>query len=326
MKTLMNKKIQMLSVGIKGACVLLVAGGFLLFSCGSGIPEIKIPEWNYEEGGDKGDPAENPDAYAEDAAVIQEADWTTETIADGLVWKSCLFQKLYQGAQAVNILEVDASKCKFGIAAKDDGKTLRTTSYLAEQAGALAAVNGSFFSMNDGGSICYYRIGGETKATTADSEFQLRVNGALHIADDGTLSIMEWDRYKEQQYTGTEGTVLSSGPLVMMEGEYYSLDACEGWVVDDLYPQTAVCTTADGKVRLITVDGRNPGSATGMTKYEFAHLAMTLGAVNSITLDGGGSTTMWIKDKGVVNYPCDNEKFDHEGERNVANAVYVTPK
>jgi len=45
-----------------------------------------------------------------------------------------------------------------------------------------------------------------------------------------------------------------------------------------------------------------------------------------VTLDGGGSTTMWIQGKpfkGVVNMPCDNKKFDHEGERAVSDIIVI---
>jgi exopolysaccharide biosynthesis protein len=45
-----------------------------------------------------------------------------------------------------------------------------------------------------------------------------------------------------------------------------------------------------------------------------------------MNLDGGGSTTMYIKkqsDNGVVNYPSDNKQFDHYGERKVANIIYI---
>jgi hypothetical protein len=32
---------------------------------------------------------------------------------------------------------------------------------------------------------------------------------------------------------------------------------------------------------------------------------------------------MYIRDKGVVNMPCDNKKFDHEGERKVSNIIFI---
>ena len=41
----------------------------------------------------------------------------------------------------------------------------------------------------------------------------------------------------------------------------------------------------------------------------------------------GGATTLWLSgasDNGVVNYPCDNGRFDHAGERKVPNILYIT--
>ncbi|MCK4879516.1 MAG: phosphodiester glycosidase family protein, partial [Bacteroidales bacterium] len=42
------------------------------------------------------------------------------------------------------------------------------------------------------------------------------------------------------------------------------------------------------------------------------------GCIDAINLDGGGSTTMWTKDNGVVNRPSDKR-----GERPVANAILI---
>ncbi|MBP8067250.1 MAG: phosphodiester glycosidase family protein, partial [Pedobacter sp.] len=41
---------------------------------------------------------------------------------------------------------------------------------------------------------------------------------------------------------------------------------------------------------------------------------------------GGGSTTLWTEKLGVINYPSDNKKWDHEGERKVANVVILKKK
>ena len=48
-----------------------------------------------------------------------------------------------------------------------------------------------------------------------------------------------------------------------------------------------------------------------------------LGCTEAINLDGGGSSTMYIKDEGVINFPSDNKQHDHEGERPVSNAILV---
>ena len=31
----------------------------------------------------------------------------------------------------------------------------------------------------------------------------------------------------------------------------------------------------------------------------------------------------YIKDKGVVNMPCDNKKFDPKGKRKVSNIIFI---
>jgi exopolysaccharide biosynthesis protein len=76
---------------------------------------------------------------------------------------------------------------------------------------------------------------------------------------------------------------------------------------------------------LITVDGRHENAA-GMSLFELQKIARWLSSKDAINLDGGGSTTLWIGNQpgiGVVNYPCDNRKWDHEGERKVANVLLV---
>jgi Phosphodiester glycosidase/FlgD Ig-like domain len=57
-------------------------------------------------------------------------------------------------------------------------------------------------------------------------------------------------------------------------------------------PRTGVGQLEDGRVILVTVDGRQPGYSVGMTNFELAQTMVRLGAVTAMALDGGGSTTM----------------------------------
>ena len=63
-------------------------------------------------------------------------------------------------------------------------------------------------------------------------------------------------------------------------------------------PRTAVGYTAQGEVLLVTVDGRQPGVSEGVAIRELAQLMRDLGAVYALNLDGGGSTTMVVRDLG----------------------------
>lgn len=88
----------------------------------------------------------------------------------------------------------------------------------------------------------------------------------------------------------------------------------------DRNPRTGVGVMADGTVLLVVVDGRSRNSV-GMTLIEFGRAFVSLGAVEALNLDGGGSTAMWIDGSGVVSDPSDSS-----GERPVVNAMLVLPE
>lgn len=87
---------------------------------------------------------------------------------------------------------------------------------------------------------------------------------------------------------------------------------------ENRHPRTAVAKMKDGKLLMITVDGRQPSVSVGMTLQELAEYLLSLGAVDAINLDGGGSTTM-VLDGTVVNKPS-----DANGERKVGDAIVVS--
>ena len=73
-----------------------------------------------------------------------------------------------------------------------------------------------------------------------------------------------------------------------------------------LEPRTAIGLTADQNVILAVVDGRQRGISEGMTVRELAEmLASRCGAVDGLSLDGGGSTSLAIADPAarLVNVP-----------------------
>ncbi|MGL6279650.1 MAG: phosphodiester glycosidase family protein, partial [Gaiella sp.] len=81
-------------------------------------------------------------------------------------------------------------------------------------------------------------------------------------------------------------------------------------------PRTAVGQTADGRVLLVAVDGRQPGLSVGLTNFELAQTLVRLGAVTGMALDGGGSTTMAF-DGRLLNRPSDGV------ERPIATALVL---
>ena len=83
-------------------------------------------------------------------------------------------------------------------------------------------------------------------------------------------------------------------------------------------PRTGIGVTARGRILMVVVDGRRPRWSLGPTMNEFGRIMRDLGAVHALNLDGGGSSTMVVRDK-VVNRPSDGR------ERGISSAVLVLP-
>ena len=83
------------------------------------------------------------------------------------------------------------------------------------------------------------------------------------------------------------------------------------------HPRTVIGTAGDGRIWLITVDGRNKALSLGMSFAELQTLITRVGLVDALNLDGGGSTTMVVKG-AVVNHPS-----DPTGPRRVSDAIIV---
>jgi hypothetical protein len=81
------------------------------------------------------------------------------------------------------------------------------------------------------------------------------------------------------------------------------------------HPRTAFGYNAE-RFFLVTVDGRQEGYSVGMTLTELAAFLKELGATDAMNLDGGGSTTMWVRDR-VRNRPSDGRA------RPIGNAILV---
>lgn len=78
---------------------------------------------------------------------------------------------------------------------------------------------------------------------------------------------------------------------------------------EDLFarnPRTLAGTTADGTIKLVTIDGRQTTSV-GTTMDETAAVAHALGLADAVNLDGGGSTTMSVGGR-VTNQPSGSEE------------------
>ena len=109
---------------------------------------------------------------------------------------------------------------------------------------------------------------------------------------------------------------IAASPQILDNGNIIAPTNC-GYICYR-HPRTGVGITANGKVLLFVVDGRDAGRSIGMNLAQFARLMRREGAVDGMNFDGGGSTTMIVNGK-VVNKPSDGQ------QRVRANALLVLP-
>ena len=115
-------------------------------------------------------------------------------------------------------------------------------------------------------------------------------------------------------------TIVGGGPQLIKDGRVAITNEQEKIApafVSDRHPRTAIARLRTGSLLLLTVDGRQPGVSVGMSLNTLADLLLEFDAVEAINLDGGGSTTMVVRDR-VVNRPS-----DLTGERPVSDAILI---
>ncbi|NWJ50808.1 MAG: phosphodiester glycosidase family protein [Bacteroidetes bacterium] len=249
--------------------------------------------------------------------------WAIEEVAPGLKLRTIHTDSLYNSFQNINILEVDLSKHKIAFRYIPD-KNVKT-SVIADTTKALAAINGGFFNIQKGGSVTYIKVDGMILGSDTASRWKKTETLSAALAISKGNKIFMQPALSNGYYDAIDSlrNILITGPLLLSNGQKVALP--EKLFFTKRHPRTCVALHSSGKLLLVTVDGRT-SEADGMSLFELADYLFTLGCTNAINFDGGGSTTLWIRNKpynGVVNMPSDNKRFDHEGERPVSNILIV---
>ncbi len=96
--------------------------------------------------------------------------------------------------------------------------------------------------------------------------------------------------------------IISGGPYLVKNGNVF-IDMTEQKLgaIGGKNPRTAIGYTQDGNLIMVAVDGRE-GASVGMTLRELAGFMQSIGCINAMNLDGGGSTVMYVNGR-VVNMP-----------------------
>ena len=188
-----------------------------------------------------------------------------------------------------------------------------TTSSMAQSSAAILAVNGDYYGARDNGYVIRDGIIYRSSAKVDQEDLVIYKDGSMKIINESEVSAQE---------LVDDGaiTVLSFGPALVENGKISVSQNEEVGKAMASNPRTAIAITEDNKYLFIVSDGRTDES-DGLSLYELATFAASLGAKTVYNLDGGGSSTMYFNGN-VINNPTTNG-WDIS-ERGVSDIVYIS--
>ena len=253
----------------------------------------------------------------------------------GAVGYTILRAPILDSYQTVSVIKYSPKRLKTSIIQPEKLTRLSVT---AKADGADFGVNAGYWDVRIDKPSTFLKLNGEQIAVTADFEKE-RVDGLVCVGKKRV--VLDYCKAGEEApYAKKYKNILAAGPVLIDEGKSVDHDAYTNGMVDNAggkpvgafytytqrHPRTAIGTDKKGNVYLVVVDGRSKGNAEGVTITELTKICAWLGMRDAINLDGGGSSTMWTAEEGIVSYPCRNKKFDHGGERRVSSIISVKRK
>lgn len=345
----------------KTAYILIASALALLLSC-EGQPTSSFYDNPHHtvNGGDNPGTPDKPDPdepdkpeYDNTTYTLDQSLWKSTTISDGVVWKNFEAKDVISdAAQIVNVLDVDLSAGKNDINLVYYYPSVATSEAMAKEK-AVGAINAGYELASIFVKVAGQTYGSIKNAYIANVVPQWKNEGALFIDGDNVniaycCKGMKLSAQRQYYLSCTQPNIISSAPMLIDDfepvGEVFAkTDLTHEQILalnseDPIrhqgvrHPRTAIAKTEDNHILLITVDGRREGVSEGMTARELTiFIKNWLKPQYALNLDGGGSTTMCVKGQGdassnVVNYPCDNGKFDHDGERVRDTHICVVPR
>ncbi len=265
-------------------------------------------------------------------SIFQNAAWNLQILDKTVVWATFHFQQkeIFNANENIHIIKYSNKNTRYKPAFVSAKDSLFKTSRLAKQdSSILTAINGTFFDMKNAGSVDFIKIAGTILDTSRLSKNKLAEHQLSAIAIDGAgdMHILQGDSLNPKWANALPyPAVMVTGPLLLKNGQPSFLRKVP--FNYNRHPRSCICSTETNETIWMTIDGRTADSQ-GVTLLELTLLCQWLGCKDAVNLDGGGSTTLYVKGQlfeGVVNMPCDNHLFDHAGERPVSNIIVLKSK
>lgn len=209
--------------------------------------------------------------------------------------------------------------------AKDRSDSRERTTDMVKRSGAVAGINGGYFANSGGplgvvyknGKLVSPHVGRRPPRTVLGVMKDRKVAMDQVIAKKGTLASRSGQAWSDVELALGGGPRLLRRSKVALTTNEEELGP-NGNDITRLCARTAVATTRDGRILLLTASGPQDNHLQGVRLEELAGELLRRGGEEAMNLDGGGSTAMAIGERLVSSGPAASSF-----ERPVATALLV---
>ena len=283
-----------------------------------------------------------------------DGQWTVTEVAPGLNYLSFSgLDPVTGSAQAVFVADCDLNQPGFALKYYVAGAGEKCASEVFKETGALVTMNAAYEEPS-----VVLKVDGKLLSCMPNNTIMetpvpnWKSEAAIYTSADGRSVRIAYEgkgrsipELRSFYASSTEPNIFTSAPMLIenhvpvgasFAGYFTSAKDLEKYDYEDhhrhqgvRHPRSAVALTDNGHLLLVVVDGRRAGVSEGMSARELTlFLQENFHPKDAINMDGGGSSTLCVAGQGdpsthVVNYPTDNKKYDHAGERHVTSYFYL---
>ncbi|MCD7827580.1 MAG: phosphodiester glycosidase family protein [Clostridiales bacterium] len=249
------------------------------------------------------------DATADDNAEISGNTYSDENITITLTE----YREYDTSIYVADIIVSSAEYLKTAFAEGSYGRNVTAkTSEIAEDVGAVIAINGDYYGAREGGYVLRNGVLYRSVSLFDQEDLVIYSDGSFEIITEEDISAEELLEDGAEQ-------VFSFGPALITDGLISVTEDDEVGKAKASNPRTAIGIIDDLHFLFVVSDGRTSESE-GLSLSELAEFMSGFNVVTGYNLDGGGSSTMYFNGE-VVNKPTTSGNSIKE--RSVSDIVYI---
>ena len=251
-------------------------------------------------------------AYASDGKQMVYYVATADITRDDVFVQTSYLKQHENGTMGMDKLTAQIAYANKKYSNPDD------SNFISEYYNVVAGVNASFYNMQTGQPIGITYIDGVSFGTVSYDNF-------FAILKDGKTAVIDYAKnignYVDENGNSTIWQAAAGSQWLVRDGKDVTAGV-SGSYNTDRHSRTCVGITAEGKVVMMVLDGRQEPFSCGGSMHELAQIMLEAGCVAAINLDGGGSTTFASRPEGsdevkVINRPSDGS------ERSISSGLII---